>query len=322
MERSANYQPNDAGKQKPGDRGRALDGAKRVAGAWDRAPANPQRATADAQSPQMSLPSCVQIIGDFDHPDFRDALALLRLTANLAVTTTNPPELILVAQSRSGMFPIREVEALRRAAPLAGMVALAGTWCEGEPRTGRPWPGIRRLYWYEFPAWWHRQLAIRAAGKCPDWARPANSELRIADHPAGSACGLRIDSAAPRGTIVVNSAVRETADSLSDSLCRAGHTTLWQRSSCTHDRFRGAIAGIWDGGQLNEREARQLATFCRQLSTDGAPVVALLDFPRRDRVDRAISLGAAAVLGKPWLNIDLVATLQMAAAHTQPRRAA
>lgn len=292
------------------------------AGGWGRTPASPQRSATDAQLPPTQHPPRVRIAGDIEHPDFRDTLDLLGSTANVASTNAKLPELIVIAQSRPGMFPIREVEDLRRAAPLAGTVALAGTWCEGEPRTGRPWPGIHRLYWYEFPAWWHRQLAHRAAGKCPDWARPTNQELRIARHPSGGVRGLRTDSPAPRGTIVVNSDVRETADVLSDSLCREGYATLWQRGHRTHDRFRGAIAGIWEGGQLSEREAHQLETFCRQRSADAAPVLVLLDFPRRDRVDNAISLGAAAVLCKPWLNADLMTTLETTISHSQQRRAA
>lgn len=308
MERSANQKSNDAEKHKPS--------GQQAQGGWGRAFASPQRTATDAQFSWTQHPPRVQIVGDFDHPDFRDALDLLGVTAKVKSTNAEPPELIFIAQSRPVMFPFRGVEALRRAAPLAGMVALAGTWCEGEPRTGRPWPGVQRLYWYEFPAWWQRQLAKRTARLCPDWARSTPPELRNLD------CKLRIDSAAPRGMIIVNSAVRETADVLSDSLCHAGYATLWQRGDRMHDRFRGAIAGIWEGAQLNEREAHQLATFCRQLSANSAPVVALLDFPRRDRVDHAMSLGTAAVLGTPWLDADLIAALEMIIARFQQRRAA
>jgi AmiR/NasT family two-component response regulator len=38
--------------------------------------------------------------------------------------------------------------------------------------------------------------------------------------------------------------------------------------------------------------------------------MALLDFPRRERLQQAIALGATAVLGKPWQNDALVATLE------------
>lgn len=316
MERSARHKSNDAGMQEPSDRALSQGSIGGVHNSCGRALASPQQTATDAQFPQTQQPPRVQIAGDIDHPDFRDALDLLDAAANLTVTNAESPELIVIAQSRPSTFPLREVEALRRAAPLAGVVALAGTWCEGEPRTGHPWPGVQRLYWYEFPAWWQRQLAIRSAGQCPDWARPANPGLRIAD------CGLRIASAERSGTIVVHSEVRETADALSDALCRAGYTTSWQRGNRTQDRFRGAVAGIWEGGQLIEREANRLSTFCRRLSADGAPVVALLDFPRRDRVDQAVSLGAAAVLGKPWHNADLISTLQLATAPAEPRRAA
>lgn len=285
-------------------------------GGWGRALASPQRASAIAPFAQTRIAPCVRIAGDINHPDFRDMLDLLRGTANVTGIAAEQPDVVLIAQGRPGTFSMREIEIIRRAAPLAGIVALAGTWCEGEPRTGRPWPGVQRLYWYEFPSWWQRQLTLWAAGKCPDWARPGISELRISD------CGLRTKSSHRSGTIVVNSDVRETADVLSDSLCRAGYATIWQRGSRSHDRFRGAIAGIWEGGQLNDREAIQLSTFCRQLSADGAPVLALLDFPRRDRVNKAISLGITAILGKPWLNADLITTLQIVTAHAKSRRAA
>ena len=69
-----------------------------------------------------------------------------------------------------------DVEQLRRRVPLAGMVSLLGSWCEGETRTGRPVKGVLRTYWYDFPNWWRRQLALRAAGRCPDWARPATGD--------------------------------------------------------------------------------------------------------------------------------------------------
>ncbi len=82
------------------------------------------------------------------------------------------------------------------------------------------------------------------------------------------------------------------------------------------------MAGIWDGVQLNDAEAMSLSTFCFQLARDRAPVVALLDFPRRERVDRAMQIGAAAVIAKPWLNAALIATLSDAIDAVGVKRAA
>src|SRR5206468_630467 len=138
---------------------------------------------------------------------------------------------------------------LRRAAPLAGVVALLGSWCEGETRTGRPLSGVQRLYWYDFPAWWRRQLQLHAANRCPDWARPF-SQLLPQSEPGHS----RVH----RGLIVLRTSHRDNADALADALNSAGHSTVWQRYNRVRAQTRGALAGIWDGGQLSDAEAADL----------------------------------------------------------------
>jgi hypothetical protein len=96
---------------------------------------------------------------------------------------------------------------------------------------------------------------------------------------------------------------------LTDVLQAAGYATVWHRTRQHGAYVRGAVAGIWDAGQLNENEAVELAAFCRRLNRFRTPVIAILDFPRRHLVELAKEIGAAAVLGKPWLNDDLLATI-------------
>jgi DNA-binding NarL/FixJ family response regulator len=252
-------------------------------------------------------------VGETKLPDFRDAIDLLRNESRLISSSEMRPELIVVAQSRPDTICSDDLNQLRRASPLAGIVALLGSWCEGETRTGRPWPGVGRLYWYEFPAWWRRQLQLRAANRCPDWARPPIQSPR------------QSEPGRPRsrsGLIVLRTPQRDNADALADALNQAGHSTAWQRHDRARAHTRGALAAIWDGGQLSDPESADLAAFCTQMARDGAPVVVLLDFPRRDRVDRAYKAGAAAVLGKPYLNSDLIATLEAIAASSHRARAA
>jgi hypothetical protein len=252
-------------------------------------------------------------VGEINHPDFREAIDLLRSESRLLSSLETRPELIVVAQSRPDAICNDDLNQFRRASPLAGIVALLGSWCEGETRTGRPWPGVQRLYWYEFPAWWRRQLQLRAANRCPDWARPAiQSPRQHAPSFPRSRSGL----------VVLRTPLRDNADALADALNKAGHSTAWQRYDRVRAYTRGALAGIWDGGQLSDAETADLASFCTQMSRDGAPVVALLDFPRRDRVDQAYKGGAVAVLGKPYLNSDLISTLEAIAASSHRARAA
>jgi hypothetical protein len=251
----------------------------------------------------------VQLVGDVEHPEFRDAVALVRSSARVVDAEGASPELIVVAQSRPQTVRLAEVERLRRRYPLAGVVALLGTWCEGETRTGRPWPGILRLYWYEFPAWFGRQLKLRAAGRCPDWSQ-CDVGFRIADFPPRRMNSLQIAGRVSRGVIQLSAAGRETADALSDALGLAGYATVWQRAGDSAPFVRGAVAGVWDGGQLDEREAEELTAFCRRLERTHTPVLAILDFPRRHRVEVALECGAAAVLGKPWRVDDLLGMIE------------
>lgn len=260
-------------------------------------------------------PPTVHFTGATDHADFRDAVATLRAEAEL-VDVANSPELIVVAQSRPGEVSAAEVHRLRRAAPLAGLVGLVGSWCEGETRTGQPWPGVARFYWHEFPLWWRRQLQLRAAGRCPDWAQPADTAslpgMQLAGPPP-----TRQTTANTGSVIVLRVGVRDTADALTDVFRRAGFAVVWQRPGRDNCPVRGATAGVWDGGQLDEHELNDLATFCQQMARDRAAVVALLDFPRRHNVDAAHACGAAAVLGKPWRNTDLVAFARLKCGHTK-----
>jgi hypothetical protein len=275
-----------------------------------------------------------RLLGAVDHPDFRDAVALLRSTARFDLGESAPPELVVIAQSRPNEFPRGELEAIQRRWPLAGIISIAGTWCEGELRTGKPWPGIRRLYWHEFPAWWQQQLAMRSDGRCPEWLRPTVDLFRAStvsishgdiQPPIGSLASP-LNAGHRTGLIVLCTQYFSTADMLADVFSRAGFATIWQRPGQPSPLVRGCTAAVWDGGQLDDEEACDLRQFSHRFARDSTPVVALLDYPRRDRADLARQLGASAVLGKPWINRDLIAVVNELAYHTrrvpQPNRRA
>jgi hypothetical protein len=102
----------------------------------------------------------------------------------------------------------------------------------------------------------------------------------------------------------------DTAAALGDAILEASGESVWVRSGM--GSLESMTAGVWDGGQLSDVELNCLTTFCSTLASQQAPVIVVLDFPRHDRCSAALLAGAAAVLGKPWLNADLVATLRSA----------
>jgi hypothetical protein len=273
--------------------------------------------------PKSSRPLVACLLGEADHPELQDAAGLVRATSVCGTNTKLPPEVVLLAQSRPGVNSHREVASLQRRWPLAGFAAILGSWCEGETRTGRLWPGVKRFYWYEFAAWWNEQVARRAAGNCPDWSRPTTDLLRHCPNYKSNGFQPRRS----HSVVVVSAPERYTADAVSDVLHRAGFASVWQPPGRAMSGIRGSALGIWHGGQLNDQEASDLASFCRACGREGTPVIAMLDFPRRDRCAVARQLGVAAVLGIPWINAELISTINSLVTGrdqiiTAPRRAA
>lgn len=55
-------------------------------------------------------------------------------------------DFFVLCRSFPNEFSPRDVERLRRAAPLAPIALIVGALCDGENRTGTPFPGVRRFY--------------------------------------------------------------------------------------------------------------------------------------------------------------------------------
>ncbi|MEX2170172.1 MAG: hypothetical protein WD851_12745 [Pirellulales bacterium] len=236
------------------------------------------------------------VIGNAEHTDFTDARAELRCTARVWfvpdgdyaqawLEANRSVDWIVLVQSRPGELPRDIVDRLRPYAGEARFVSLLGSWCEGELRTGQPWPDVARRYWYAFPSWW-RSSGIGSS---------ANS--------LAAARGTR------PGIVVVSTVDLESAAALIDALAIEGFSVTWWPRHHAMLQMKGVQAAIWVGGQLSGTEALGLDAFCQRMRSERAPVVALLDFPRRDRFEIAKRIGVAEVLGKPWLTAELSHTL-------------
>jgi CheY-like chemotaxis protein len=212
------------------------------------------------------------------------------------------PDLILLAQPRPAVDRQEHVERLRRIAPLARIILVAGTWCEGELRTGQPLTGVIRLYWYELPPWWRACCRQWARRESSPWAEPL-TEIRPGQF-------LRVDGAGPphdHGDKLLPLAIDATDyavfEALKTGLASYGWTTIWQprhRPQLNRELAEPPAAAIWDGSQLDPIELESLAQLGTRMAVDQAPVVALLDFPRVEHLSIAKAAGAAALLGKPY----------------------
>ncbi|MCA9231964.1 MAG: hypothetical protein KDA57_15050 [Planctomycetales bacterium] len=273
----------------------------------------------DDSSNVSSSRNCVKVlaVGPWRQREFRLATAKVAESsdwqtiaeANLAgeylEREETLPELILLAQPLPGRYPQAYVDHLQLLAPLARIVVISGSWCEGAGRTGLPLTGVLKLYWHEFAPWWNAALSRQTAGLCPPWSLPL-------DGPQAGRYSLPLQSNrlvlnGPVGISTTNFAVYE---SLSAALQLYQVDTLWvSHRNDTYEKVQPA-AGIWDGGQLDPYEFSKLTRFCQQLHACDAPVVALLDYPRVQHFEMAAQAGVHDVLGKPYVLDELVAALE------------
>jgi hypothetical protein len=215
-----------------------------------------------------------------------------------------PPELILLAQPRPGLDDQSDIERLGRDWPLTRIIVVAGAWCEGELRTGRPHSGVIRLYWHEFPSWWRTALSDFAENRTPSWSNPltasATSICAAGCSPSG---GPQVHTIrANLSILAIDSRDYAAFEAIEQAVAPDGWQSFWQPrhrpelASSSADNL--PTAAVWDGAQLDADGLQALRQFCALLAP--TPTIALLDFPRPEHIDRAHSAGAASVLGKPY----------------------
>ena len=202
---------------------------------------------------------------------------------------------------------------LRQAAPLARICGLFGSWCEGETRSGRPWPGAWRVFGHQWPQRGARQLAALAAGTKSVWNLPVTATAEeqllveielLAQRSRGaaeraSATRRAAPSVAPSASLPP---AAETGSALADACQSLGYrAVVWREPPASGEL--AAVALLWD--TRPDLAARTDVVESLRRAGRGAPIVALLGFPRPEQIERARAAGVAAVISKPFLLADL-----------------
>jgi hypothetical protein len=249
----------------------------------------------------------VLLIGNVGHHEFRDAVGWLRRSTGLATADTIDHAFdvtegrgggwhtVIFAQARPGQFSARDVERVSRAWPLAHYVALLGSLCEGETRSGTPWPGVARVYWHQFLA--RCESELRSGSPPGSWQLP-----RTASDAERTETMFAVAPDPRSGLIAVFTPDALLFDGLSLACRGVGYATVW----CPNERrcsLRGAVAAIWDGTFQGRTDFGRLRRLPAQVA--GVPVIALLAFPRHDQAREARKNGAAAIVSCPFMLPDL-----------------
>lgn len=210
------------------------------------------------------------------------------------------PTVIAVGQDWPGKFSQADIDRLWRLAPLARIWCVAGSWSEGELRSGRAMPGALRSYWHQWPARWSRETG-ETSDRLAECALPVTAgEEERALHRSLALRGTSVDQ--PSRPVIIRASSAETASSLGDACAARGHAWVWQRPD-QPSRSAGAQLVIWDsaGKSFDDpAEARRIV-----VESAPMPVIAITSFLRPHTYTAAIKAGVAAVIAKPFLLADL-----------------
>ena len=227
---------------------------------------------------------------------------LVSASAHLACSP-QPPELIVLVQLRPGQFTAEQVEAMRRAAPLARVVRVVGSWCEGEGRSAPPPAGCASVYWHQ----WHAALG---PGRGVSAARQTCRLVVAADCLARRAHARAVRRAARRGAGPVTVFARHphSAAALADA-CRLGGYDVTIIDAVGSIPRMAVDSGpppaiLWDALPEQIADARAVADV-RAICGRG-PIVAIVGFARADDCRESAAAGVSAVVTKPYLIHDLL----------------
>ena len=272
---------------------------------------------------------CLLVVGDWRAEEFSGPIRDMKQyssvrclsTVDEAIATLQrgfAPTHVIFAQARRGRFSDRDVARVHRLCPLAQLIALLGTWCEGETRTGAPLAGVARIYWHQ----WRPHLLARQQDPrhLRQWAQPRtftlfDQSLQSSERFVQPAETYRGDST----SIAIGARRQSDYQGLAESL--DSFQTYWanrpEQSIAPHDdsdRLSRADWLIWDAQAWDSIERNALNDTLRQLTPRAT--LLLMSWPRREDIQAADQMGVNQVLSMPFRLDDLISVLQL------PRRAA
>ena len=265
----------------------------------------------------------VLLTGDYWHADFQALIA-----SSACVTTLIPTEklsdehladptfdLVILAASRREQFSHEWVESIRGKLSPTPIVALLGTWCEGEQRSGEPWPAVQRVYWHQWRGRFDFFLRQLESDEVCDWQLPptANQADKLMNLSAKDTYGF-----SDRRLIVGVSAVSDIQyQMIADASHPFGAETYWiQRQQWDGSTDEQLSLVIVDADTWNHEVQARVLWLRNDLKID-SPIVLLLNFPRQSDLSAVHAMGITEVVSKPFQLSDLALAAERAVDSTE-----
>ncbi|HUE71049.1 MAG TPA: hypothetical protein VMP01_09185 [Pirellulaceae bacterium] len=230
------------------------------------------------------------LVGQTHAPELAPAVAWLQAQARCETMINQrqfDPDAIVFCVARPGQISRAVVEDLHRAYPLSPLIALVGPWCEGEVRSGKPWPGVTRIYWHQWPARLPQELARLTQPAAARMPRSATEVDAIVSRPA--------PPRAVRPALIGVVSRRQTDfEAIAQALDAGGHHPVWISAAELLPVLR------LDGLIIDGEEQLALDRF------GPIPQMVLANFPRPEELAALRTELRLAVLAKPYAIADLL----------------
>jgi CheY-like chemotaxis protein len=265
----------------------------------------------------MSQPPKILLTGDYWHADFQEIISNPLCSTTLVHTDqlenyqfkTDEFDLVVIASSRRDQLSPEFVETIvNRAAPCP-TIAVLGSWCEGESRSGKPWPGVSRIYWHQWLGRFERFISRLSEEKIADWQLPrtANDADRISQNFSSSLSLFGKDL-----SIGISSHTDTQYQMLADASKHFGFTSSWVEQQQWNADLGDNIAAVcMDADSWNSNVASRVDWLRDDLEIT-APIVLVLNFPRKSDIEEALEAGVTEIVSKPFQLDDLGQAIQRA----------
>ena len=246
----------------------------------------------------MSSPRLL-ISGDYWHADFRDLVACLSAPATLTPLDRIPHldtqrfALIVIAQTRSNQFDQSAIDAIANNNPLTPVVMLLGSWCEGERRSDTPIAGVKRVFWHQWQGRFDEfSIQMREQG-ISLWHSPAIETDADRVKAVQRSVGLT-----NQPVIGISAVSRQTFEALGQAITAMGGRPKWVERTSRINLSASATMICIDADSADEVLERRVRWVQEQVPN--VPLVVLMNFPRRQEIERLRKSGVTTVISKPF----------------------
>lgn len=260
----------------------------------------------------------VLLLGDYWHSDFRT------LIANPACMTTLVPteqlsdehladasfDLAILAAARRDQFSHEWIETIRGKLAPTPLIAMLGSWCEGEQRSGEPWPGVQRVYWHQWRSRFDFFLKQLASDQICDWHLPAtaNHADGVINPNLKNAFGI----SEHEGVVGVSAVSEMHYQMIADALQVFETKPFWiEHQQWEDSAMKQPSLIVVDGDSWNQELKSRIDWLRKDLKID-SPIVQLLNFPRPSDLPALHAAGIIEVVSKPFQLSDLALAIERA----------